>query len=180
MKSCVYHKGIFLLAVAVLLLNSCNQKQPVDKRPVMSEQETEEMLLRVNKFLVDKDLELMHSYAQQKEWNMEVSETGLFYEIFEKTDNNKVEQGDLISIDYKVSLLDGSVCYSSDKDGPREFRLGKSQEISGLEQGIALMREGEKARFIIPPHLAYGLIGDEERIPARAIIVYMVELSEIK
>jgi FKBP-type peptidyl-prolyl cis-trans isomerase len=85
-----------------------------------------------------------------------------------------------VKILYEVSLLDGSTCYSSDEDGPRSFILGRSEEISGLEQGIAMMRAGEKARFIIPPHLGYGLIGDEKRIPARSIIVYLVELTEIE
>jgi FKBP-type peptidyl-prolyl cis-trans isomerase len=43
-----------------------------------------------------------------------------------------------------------------------------------------MMRAGDKARFVIPPHLAYGLLGDENRIPARAIIVYQLELVEVK
>ena len=103
----------------------------------------------------------------------------LFYEIYERTDGIRVKDGELVTINYEISLLDGSTCYTSDNDGPREFRLGRSQEISGLEQGLAMMKEGEKARFIIPPHLGYGLIGDEKKIPARSIIVYMVELAEI-
>ena len=85
-----------------------------------------------------------------------------------------------ISIDYKLSLLDGTICYSSEKDGTKEFTVGKSHEVSGLEQGVELMREGEKARFIIPPYLAYGLLGDENRVPARSIIVYEVELLKIR
>lgn len=145
----------------------------------MSDGDKEEMLLRVNKYLVEKDVELMRSYAEKQHWNMEVSETGLFYEIYETTDGSPVKQGDLVSINYQISLLDGSRCYSSEEDGPREFSIGRSQEISGLEQGVAMMKEGEKARFIIPPYLAYGLIGDEGRIPARSIIVYSVELVGI-
>jgi FKBP-type peptidyl-prolyl cis-trans isomerase len=145
----------------------------------MSNEEQEEMLLRVNKYLVQKDVELIESYAARRQWSMEVTETGLFYEIFEETDGIKPRQGDKVKILYEVSLLDGSTCYSSDEDGPRSFILGRSEEISGLEQGIAMMRAGEKARFIIPPHLGYGLIGDEKRIPARSIIVYLVELTEI-
>jgi FKBP-type peptidyl-prolyl cis-trans isomerase len=57
--------------------------------------------------------------------------------------------------------------------------LGHSTEESGLEQGILMMQEGDKARFILPPHLAHGLLGDENMIPARSIIVYEVELLDI-
>ncbi len=134
------------------------------------------MLLRINKFLVRKDVDLIRSYAARRGWEMQVTESGLFYEIYEHTDGTPAETGMRVSIDYRVSLLDGTLCYSSEKDGIKEFMLGKSQEISGIEQGVEMMRKGEKARFIIPPHLAYGLLGDENRIPARSIIVYEVEL----
>ena len=180
MRLSVYHKACIVITGFLLLLVACVQQQPTNKSPVMSDKQKEEMLLRVNKYLVEKDVELMRSFAERKGWNMEISETGLFYEIYHRTDGSRVEEGDLVSIHYDIDLLDGYRCYSSEKEGPREFILGRSQEISGLEQGVAMMREGEKARFIIPPHLAYGLIGDEERIPARSIIVYFVELAEIK
>ena len=41
------------------------------------------------------------------------------------------------------------------------------------------MHEGDKARFIMPPHLAHGLLGDNHKIPARAIIIYEVELIKL-
>lgn len=144
----------------------------------MTPEEEKEMLLRVNKFLVQKDIELIGSYAARHGWEMEVTGSGLFYEIYERCDGTRAENGMKVRIDYRLSLLDGTLCYSSEQDGAKEFLLGKSFEISGLELGVAMMREGEKARFIIPPHLAYGLLGDEKRIPARSIIVYEVELLE--
>ena len=145
----------------------------------MTPDEEKEMLLRVNKFLVQKDIELIKSYAERRGWEMEVTESGLFYDIYESNDGERAEDGMSIRINYMVSLLDGTLCYSSEQDGAKEFLLGKSYEISGLEQGVAIMHEGEKARFIIPPHLAYGLLGDEKRIPAWSIIVYEVELLEV-
>jgi FKBP-type peptidyl-prolyl cis-trans isomerase len=42
-----------------------------------------------------------------------------------------------------------------------------------------LMKEGEKAIFIIPSHLAFGLLGDENKIPKRATLVYDVELVQV-
>jgi FKBP-type peptidyl-prolyl cis-trans isomerase FkpA len=167
---------IAILSVAVPLLSSCMNAPERNNPPAMTAEEEKEMLLRVNKFLVKKDVELIKSYALRRGWDMQVTETGLFYEIYDHTDGEPIHKGMRIRIGYRISLLDGTLCYSSEKDGEKEFMLGKSQEISGLEQGVEMMREGEKARFIIPPHLAYGLLGDEKRIPARSIIVYEVEL----
>jgi len=51
---------------------------------------------------------------------------------------------------------------------------------SGLEEGILLLRVGDKATFIMPPHLAHGLQGDGDRIPARSIIMYDVLLLKVE
>ena len=167
---------LIILSLGFVLAASCRQAPERDRQPRMTAEEEKEMLLRVNKFLVTKDIELIESYAARRGWDMEVTETGLFYDIYEHTDGARAKNGMLVRIGYRISLLDGTLCYSSEKDGDKQFYLGKSQEITGLEQGIEMMREGEKARFIIPPHLAYGLLGDENKIPARSILVYEVTL----
>ncbi len=178
--SCKWTKWPVLSLLVLLVAASCTQREPARTEQRMSEKDKEEMLLRINKFLVQKDIELIESYAARRGWNMNVSETGLFYEIYEKTNGKKVEEGKEIRINYEISLLDGSACYNSKEDGPKVFTPGRSDEISGLEQGVLMMREGEKARFIIPPHLGYGLLGDERKIPARAIVVYLVELEQVR
>jgi len=80
------------------------------------------------------------------------------------------------NIKYKVSLLNGKVCYSSDSDGVKSFRIGQGGVELGLEIGILKLRVGDKAKFILPPNLGWGLIGDEKKIPSRSIIIYDVEL----
>ena len=71
-------------------------------------------------------------------------------------------------------------CYNSDKDGLKLIELGKAEVESGLEEGILLMKVGDKAKLVIPSHLAFGLLGDENKIPKRATLIYDVELVEIK
>jgi FKBP-type peptidyl-prolyl cis-trans isomerase len=141
--------------------------------------EQKEIMVRVNKYLVKKDVELIESYIKRRGWEMEVTESGLFYQIYEHGDGEAAIPGKYATINYIVSLLDGTVCYHSDDSGPKKFLVGRSNEESGLEQGVLMMHVGDKARFIMPPHLAHGLLGDEDRIPSRSIIVYEVELLEI-
>ena len=63
----------------------------------------------------------------------------------------------------------------------KQFRIGQGGVESGLEEGVLLLlHEGDKATFIMPPHLAHGLPGDGNRIPARSIIVYEVELVKVE
>jgi FKBP-type peptidyl-prolyl cis-trans isomerase FkpA len=58
--------------------------------------------------------------------------------------------------------------------------VGRGGVESGLEEGILLLNEGGRAQFIMPPHLAHGLIGDDNQIPSRSIILYEIEVVEVK
>ena len=60
------------------------------------------------------------------------------------------------------------------------FLVGQGGVESGLEEGVLLLKQGSKATFLMPPHLAHGLVGDDDRIPARAILKYKVEVVDVK
>ena len=79
-----------------------------------------------------------------------------------------------------IRLLNGETIYRSENKGIKEFLIGKGGVESGLEEGILLLHQGDKARFIIPSHLAFGLLGDSDKIPEKASLVYDVELIKIK
>lgn len=178
--NCYPNKGLLSICLCFLFLFMTSCRKEKDRRYSGGDiREKKEMLVRVNKYLVKKDVELIESYIQRRGWTMELTESGLFYEIFEHGNGDKAANGKMATINYTVSLLDGTVCYNSEGQGPKKFVLGHNTEESGLEQGILMMQEGDKGRFILPPHLAHGLLGDENRIPARSIIVYEVELVDV-
>jgi FKBP-type peptidyl-prolyl cis-trans isomerase FkpA len=136
-------------------------------------------LMEVNRLLVKKDSARIAQYIKERNWDMNETNTGLWYMIYEKGTGDKSKEGLYATINYNVELLDGSQCYSSDSLGPKRFKIGRGSVESGLEEGILLLKEGDKARFILPPHLAHGLVGDDNKIPARSIIVYDVELISL-
>jgi FKBP-type peptidyl-prolyl cis-trans isomerase len=45
---------------------------------------------------------------------------------------------------------------------------------------LRLLRAGDKAKFIVPSHLAYGWIGDSKNIPTRAVLVYDVNVLQVR
>ncbi len=167
-------KIIFLL----FFIFSCKQESKNLKEDYFKE--TRKALIGVNKILVKKDSEKIAGYIKRRNWDMTETQTGLWYMIYEEGAGEKTKEGRYATINFNVSLLDGTECYSSDSLGPKRFEIGRGGIESGLEEGILLMRVGDKARFILPPHLAHGLIGDENKIPARAIIVYDVELLTLE
>lgn len=166
------------ILIFLLIFFSCNPEKQKENKSVFKH--TKESLQEVNKLLVDKDAELIKSYVNRRMWDMKITETGLWYMIYKETNNRRIEKGDYITYNYEVRLLDGSLCYSSDSLGSKSISVGQGGVEAGLEEGILLLRNGSKARFIMPPHLAHGLIGDENRIPARAIIIYDIEIVNIE
>lgn len=166
-----------LVALVLTALVSCKHNDSVTQ--VRNRQEEKESLVKVNKLLVEKDIDLIESYVKRRGWEMKITESGLWYMIYEEGSGPKAAEGKIITMDYRISLLDGSICYDSKKNGPRQFLIGRGGVESGLEEGVLLLRKGDKARLIMPPHLAHGLLGDEENIPARSIIVYDLEVLNI-
>ncbi|MFY8067777.1 MAG: FKBP-type peptidyl-prolyl cis-trans isomerase, partial [Flavobacterium sp.] len=54
------------------------------------------------------------------------------------------------------------------------------QVIEGWDEGIALLKVGDKARFVIPSYLGYGSRGAGGVIPPDATLVFDVELMDVK
>jgi FKBP-type peptidyl-prolyl cis-trans isomerase FkpA len=176
----MHKKTIFIWFVSVLFFGiiSCSDKATNNSEHSKSFN-SKESLINANRVLVKKDKQRIEGYVKRNAWKMQETNTGLWLEIIEKGSGQKAQLGLYATIDYKISLLDGTICYSSDKTGQKIFEIGHGGVEAGLEQGILMCREGTKARFIMPPHLAYGLTGDGDKIPARSIIVYEVEVKRI-
>jgi FKBP-type peptidyl-prolyl cis-trans isomerase FkpA len=177
--NCLPNKLLFLfLITGAFSAYSCRPE-----KPSVSEEQyqaTKSKMVEVNRILVHKDQQRIKGYIERQNLDMKETETGLWYTIEVEGIGQPAETGKVVRIAYKVSLLDGTECYDSDRDGVKEFLIGQGGVESGLEEGILLLREGSKAKFIMPPHLAHGLTGDGNRIPARTIIEYDVEVLSIK
>jgi len=167
-----------LLVVLSVVMAGCRRQE----KKVSGEEyrKTKEAMVGVNRILVKKDREKINAYISRHNWNMQQTASGLWYMIVEDGQGKTISTGETITLSYRVELLDGTLCYTSDSLGPKLFKTGQGGVESGLEEGVLLLKEGSKARFIIPPHLAHGLTGDGNRIPARAVIVYEVEDIQIQ
>lgn len=166
--------------IFMLITNfGCNSSQETEQPVFVDETQIEDTLIKANKFLLERDKELIESYISRRNWHMQVTESGLWYEIYQHTDSRQVKFGDIVKYNYVLSLLDGTICYTSEKSAPGEIKIGQSGKEFGLDEGLLKMRKGEKAHFILPPHMAHGLIGDMEKIPARSVVVYDIEIIEI-
>ena len=110
----------------------------------------------------------------------EITKSGLRYQIIQNGSGIIPEKNNTVSVHYKGQLIDGTVFASSYKrNQPIEFKLGVGQVIPGWDEGISLLKVGDKARFVIPSYLAYGSQGAGGVIPPNANLIFDVELVKI-
>jgi FKBP-type peptidyl-prolyl cis-trans isomerase FkpA len=159
--------------LTVFSLVSCNNSS---EHKVIRQKPGRSDLADINRYFVQKDRERIQNYIERKHLPMMETVNGLWYYIKNEGTGKYFSEKDKISISYKCYLLDGTECYNSDKLGPKEYILGKSEIEAGLNEGLRLLKPGGEAIFILPPFLAYGLVGDGKSIPSRATIVYFIKI----
>ena len=111
-----------------------------------------------------------------KNKNVKTTKSKLQYEIIKSSSKGATPKPESIIIaSYKASFIDGKV-FDETKEAPAH--LSMLNLIPGLEEGLMLMKEGDKYKFVIPPELAYGDSG-VENIPGGATIVFEIELIKV-
>ena len=96
-------------------------------------------------------------------------------------DGAEAKSMDNVTVHYTGKLTDG-IIFDSSKNPNREpfsFTVGIGVVIKGWDEGLALLSEGDKARFIIPSDLAYGEAGAGGVIPPNANLIFDVELVSV-
>jgi len=162
-----------------ILLIACNEEKP-KQEAILVKENYAEPLIKVNKKLIEKESRDIDNWLKRHQINAENTGTGLRFAILKKGNGNRAKLGQLATIDYKLSLLDGTLCYDSKKSGPETFLIGQDHVESGLHEGIQKMQVGDKCLLIMPPHLAHGLLGDDKKIPPLSCIIYEIDLLQIK
>jgi peptidylprolyl isomerase len=111
--------------------------------------------------------------------------SGLRYVILEAGDGETPSNGDEVKVRYIGYLSDGSI-FEAPSSAFR-YTLGDKGIIPGWNEGIALMKEGAKYVFILPPSLGYGEKGskdffnpEEYAVPPNETIIFDIELLKVK
>ncbi len=107
---------------------------------------------------------------------------GMYRILLRKGNAITTDSARVLLINYRGCFLNGRYFDSSYESQPFEYIVGAEEQlIKGLEIGIRRMHEGEKTKFIIPSHLAFGSSGSSTGIvPPFTTVVYEVELLKVQ
>lgn len=171
-----YTPYILPLILLVSLL-SCRQKTATTTA-APPPQWTKKASIEMNSTFAKEENEEIEDFLKHRpDWKMTATETGLRYFVYEKSEKrDTVRAGDTVTVEFTIRLLDGTVCYTSDERGTEGFVVEKADIESGLHEGMQHLCTGDKALFILPSHLAHGLIGDTQKIPPLSPVIYDIHL----
>jgi len=131
------------------------------------------------------DEDKIKAFIETNKLDAKKTESGLYYVIEKQGDGPKVNAGQKVTVNYTGKLLSGEA-FDSNVDPkfnhvqPFEFQVGVGQVIKGWDEGLQLLNKGGKGKLIIPSALGYGSRGAGAAIPPNSILVFDVEVTDVK
>jgi len=116
--------------------------------------------------------------ANAKKDGVKVTASGLQYKMLKAGTGKKPGPTSNVTVHYTGKLINGKTFDSSVGGEPASFPL--DHVIPGWTEGLQLMKEGEKAEFVIPSDLGYGERGAPGAIPPSQALVFEVELIKVQ
>lgn len=173
-------KNFALIILVLIVFTSCSNQEA--RKPIVrktgsfiNESIERNKLLNTaeNSILLKKmQMDSIHEYVN--------SSNGFWYYYENKIDEEGYlpQRGDEVFYSHEIRRIDDSILYTMDELGTKSYLVDKEELITGLQDGIKLMKEGETVNFLFPSYKAYGYTGNEKVAPNEPLI-YKVQLIKI-
>ncbi len=170
----------FTILFFILLLSGCNPSPPVKvehQKTEITQKKINDLFVKANQQVIQKENDEMDYYVKSHKLPFIKTNSGIRFFVYKPSEKgDSIKEGNEIKMNFKVSLLNGTECYNSKTDGVKIFVVGHEDLESGIHKGVQFLKRGDKALFLIPSHLAHGLLGDFKKIPPQMPIIYDVEI----
>jgi len=173
---------MFLILLSFVAMISCSKQQGRRPITVASGSFMKESIVRNKKLNLSEEGILDSIMKSNPQITYISSKKGYWYYYENKNtlDSISPKKGDVAYFDYSINDVYGNVIYSETDLQPQVYRVDKENVMTGLRDGIKLMRRQEKVTFLFPSVLGYGYFGDKNKIGANVPIICKVTLNDFK
>jgi len=170
----------FLIIVFSVLMACKNDNETRVSSSKIDKVKINQQFINVNQQIVIKENDEMDYYQKSHQFPFVKTNFGVRYYVYKPSiTGDSITNGDIVTINYTLSLLDGTICYSSKTDGEKQFKVGMQDVEDGLHKAILKLKKGDKALLLIPSHLAHGLLGDSKKVPPQSPILYDIDILQV-
>ncbi|HLW33731.1 MAG TPA: gliding motility-associated peptidyl-prolyl isomerase GldI [Aequorivita sp.] len=174
---------LFYIIVFSVLFVSC--KGPEARQPVQSHSGTfiKESADR-NKKIYDEEKSFIENIIAKDSSRTYLSSDNGFWYYYNKKDTATTEMpdlGDIVEFSYNIKDFAGNEIISEKENGLQHYKVDQSNQelISGVRDGIKLMKEGETVTFLFPSYKAFGYYGIEEKLGTNIPVQSTITLHSI-
>ena len=172
-------KHLIFTSIVCFSCSKIEPRKPINPKPSSTIlQETLQESIKLNVLENSRILAIIEKDSTK---NYQVSPNGFWYTYINKIQEIKTTPkiGNVVSIHYDITDLQGNTIYSKKELGVKHYRVDKEDFISALQTGIKLMKVGETITFVIPSYKAFGVSGDGKKIGINQSIKSTVTLINI-
>jgi len=138
-----------------------------------------------NKVIFEEEEALITQLLEEKMGDFyKTSDEGFWYYYVKKDSlpSPTPKFGDHITFRYHINHLNGTKILSEKEIGLQEYKIDQTNQelISGIRDGVKIMKEGETITFYFPSYNAYGYYGIENKLGSNIPIECTITLLTIK
>lgn len=169
-----------LFILLLILIVACADPEP--RKPIVRKTSTflKESIARnkaINK-AEETELKRLMDLDSLNEYIVSPNGFWYYYNVKDAISNRFPVKGDEVTYEFEITDIYGDLIYSKEELGQRNYLVDKEELITGLQDGIKLMKEGETVTFLFPSHKAYGYSG-YQKIGSNQPLRYTVTLKKI-
>src|ERR1700741_1883727 len=138
-----------LTATLICFLFGCGSENAEKKQFDLDK--VKQQFVKANQQVVVKENDEMDYYQKSHKMSFIRTTSGIRYFVYAASaKGDSIKSDDIVRINYTVSLLDGTECYSSKTDGPKDIKVGMENVEDGLHKALLYFKNGDKALILIP------------------------------
>jgi FKBP-type peptidyl-prolyl cis-trans isomerase len=173
---------VTLSIVSIKSMEEYKKEMEVEQKKMMEEMKAKEAAQ------APIDDKLIQDYLAKNNIKAQKTASGLYYTIVKEGKGEKAKAGQDVTMMYIGKTLEGK---QFDANADEKFNLlkdktaftfllGQGQVIKGWDEGVQLLNKGSRANLYIPSPLAYGAQSPSPDVPANSVLVFNVEVMDIK
>ena len=173
---------IFSILLILFLLSACHQPEP--RKPISYQTGSflDESLKR-NQALLKAEEDAIFKIIKNDSLNTYYnSHDGFWYHYVNQnpTDTITPQFGDQVTFTYNLRTFSEDTIYTMAEIGYKNYVMDQQRLMTGLREGLKIMKAGEEVNFLFPSSRAYGFYGDKKRIGSDVPLKATLKLKSIK
>lgn len=176
------YKTIHILGLSCLLaIISCAQNEPRKPISYATGEYIKESVQRNKQMVADEERWIQAVIKKDSLHRYYSSNKGFWYKYNHavQTDTLKPQFGDLLTIDFDVKDLEGNIIYTVEETQPKIYAVDKQEIMPGIRHAVKLMKVSESITCLFPSTVAYGYLGDKNKIGPNEPLQVTIHLKAI-